>query len=296
MKQFVKSIIPDNLQDMVRSSRPYRRIQTRRLAAKSKRLDICAAQFAHALHTSNHPSIAGKVCVELGSGWILSHAVVCHLLGAERVIATDILPHAYPESLHVAINQSNISLIRDILSPFEEHSLIRSRLDNLLSIPHFGFDVLRDLGIEYRAPIDFAQERLNIPVDFIYSNSVLEHVPHDDVADLLRNCVRDLNPDGTMMHCIHLEDHNDIQGEPFKFLSISSEEYSRTLQSARGNRISRNLWRELFTALPGTRSEFFYEWVRTDKEVPTHIDQWIRYNDVADLQVSHIGVYTRKVD
>ena len=69
-----------------------------------------------------------------------------------------------------------------------------------------------------RSPVDFATaEKLNTPVDFIYSNSVLEHVPVDDVPALLNNLVESLNQGGTMIHCIHLEDHKDINRYPFDY-------------------------------------------------------------------------------
>lgn len=294
MKQVLRRIIPKTLKDKIRYSPQYGRFKAKKLASTSKRIDICSAQFAHGFHLSNHSSLSGKVCLEIGSGWVLSHAIVCHLLGAKKVIATDIFPHAHPQVLYEAIHESVISIIRDILSPFEEHPLIRSRLDNLLSIRRFDFNVLKGLGIEYIAPLDFANDRLNLPVDFVFSNSVLEHVPCIDVPLVLRNIIADLSPGGTMIHYIHLEDHKDIPGDPFRFLSIPSDEYSPSLQSSRGNRIRKSGWQGYFSALDNTNSKFIYEWIRRDRELPTQIDPSIHYKDEADLRISHIGVYTRK--
>jgi len=294
MKQMVRRLIPRVLKDKARSSPQYERWQARTLASHSKRLDICSAQLAHDFHLSSSPSLSGKVCLEIGGGWVLSHAIVCHLLGAKRVIAADLVPHAHPNVLHTAIHDSVASIVRDVLSPFEDHSLIRLRLDELMRIRHFDFDVLKRLGIEYLAPFDFARSRLGVPVDFVFSNSVLEHVPCEEVPLLLKNVVADLNPGGTMIHNIHLEDHGDISGNPFGFLSIPGENYPRSLQSSRGNRIRRSVWQEYFSGIEDAKSSLIYEWSRRDKELPAHVDHSIHYEDIDELRISHVGVYTRR--
>jgi len=294
MRALINAVVPAVLKKKIRSLQCIDRIYAKEAALTSKRVDICAAQFAHNLHLSNHPPISGKVCLEIGSGRVLSHAIVCHLLGAKKVLATDLFPLAYPQYLRAAIHKSIASIPRDILSPFSEHSQIRKRFDNLLSVHHFDFDVLNKLGIEYISPIDIAKDRLNIAVDFIYSYSVLEHVPCEDVPLLLNNILADLNPGGTMIHSVHLEDHRDIKNEPFGFLAIPSNDYPASLQTARGNRIRKSRWQEIFSAIENTDSELIYVWTRKDKELPAHIDPSIDYKNKSDLQVSHIGIHTRK--
>ncbi len=294
MKQLIKKMVPEAAKNKIRQTRQYNKMIAKRLACTSKRIDICATQFAHYLHLSNHPPISNKICLEIGSGWVLSHAIICYLLGARKVFATDIHHCGHPEVLNKAIHESIAYIPRDILSPFAEHSLIRKRFDNLLSIDHFNFEVLRKLGIEYIAPIDFVKDTLNVPIDFIYSISVLEHVFCDDIPLLLKNIVLHLKPGGTMLHVVHLEDHKDWDNSPFDFLSISSDEYSRSFQATRGNRIRSSHWQELFGALENTNSKIIYKWTRKDKELPAHIDQSINYKDKADLRVSHIGLYTWK--
>lgn len=271
-----------------------KRLKSGRLASSSKRLDICAMQFAHNFHLSGRPSISGKVCLEIGAGWVLSHAIVCHLLGAKEVVVTDISPLANPESLRASLRNSVPSVIRDILSPFEDHELLRERLEKLLSIHRFDFGVLRDLGIHYIAPIDLAQTRFGRPADFIYSNSVLQHVPCEDVPLLLQNISSALRPGGIMIHCLHLEDVQSGSADPFAFLSIPEGEYSRAWQSARGNRIRKSGWQEIFSKLENTHTEFIYEWTRKERKLPSRIDPSIRCVDEADLRTSHIGVLTRK--
>ena len=95
----VARFLPSGIKLRIRSSGIYNRIVARKLASTDKRLDVCAAQVAHVLHLSGFSGklpLRGKVCLELGSGWVLSHALVFHLLEAKRVLATDTQAMAYP--------------------------------------------------------------------------------------------------------------------------------------------------------------------------------------------------------
>jgi hypothetical protein len=269
------------------------RVKANRLASTSKRLDLCAAQIAHVFHYAGFAEsrpLSDKVCLEIGSGWVLSHAVVFHLLGAKSVVATDIAPNAYPSSLYRAIHGSVISIVRDILSPFEDHDKLRSRLDGLLRIRRFSFDSLKDLGVEYAAPIDMAQRPLGRAVDFIFSTSVLQHVPADDVLPLLRHLAGDLTEGGKMIHCVHLQDHRDTANAPFDFLSVPAGTYTRDLQSSRGNRIRRSGWMDILSHVDGMDFKIVYEWLRRDRGLPSRIDPSVHYEDERDLRTSHIGI------
>jgi SAM-dependent methyltransferase len=295
MKQRLKRLVPEALRERVRRHPLWRRRYDHRhavdLGSTSKRLDLCSAQMAHMLHLADHAPLHGKVCLEIGCGWILTHALVCHLLGAERVIATDIEAMARPRYLPTAIRGAVPYIVRDVLSPFTPHPEVRARLDRLLKIEHFDFDVLQGLGIEYVAPVDLARESLGRPVDFIYSLSVLEHVPVDDVAPLLRHLVADLRPGGTMIHAIHLEDHRGIADAPFTFLAEPAASYGAREQTLHGNRLRRSEWRRLFDELEDFESRFLYEFRRLDKDLPPQIDGAVTHEDEDDLRVSHVGAY-----
>lgn len=294
MKRRLAKFVPEPIKARIRRTKLYDRLAAKWLASTSKRVDLCAAQFASILHQAGHPSLEGKTCLEIGCGWVLSHAIVCHLLGAKRVIATDILPRAQPRSLYQAIHRSIPWIPQDILSPFAEHSEIRARMERLLSIRRFDFEVLKHLGIEYVSPIDLAEERVNVPMDLVYSLAVLEHVACEDVLGLLNSVVADLAPGGTMIHCIHLEDHKNTALRPFDFFSIPLDKYSRAAQGNRGNRIRSSQWQEIFSAIDNTESEVLYEWRRQGKQLPTQIDPSVRNTGEADLRVSHLGIITKK--
>lgn len=267
----------------------------RSLAVGSKRLDLCAAQVAQLLHMSAAPPLTGTVCLEVGSGWVLSHAIVMYLLGARRVIATDIEQFAHLAVLRQAVHRSNESIIRDLLAPFAGHDAVRERLTTLRRIRTFTVETLGGLGIEYRAPIDLATAPLGEPIDFAFSLSVLEHVPIADVRPLLVNLTADLRPGGVMLHAIHLEDHRDIAAAPFAFLSDPAQTYDREAQTRRGNRLRASELLRIFSTVPGLSTSIVYAWQRTDRPLPSRVSPEITFTDDSDLRTSHLAVLaTRK--
>jgi len=286
-----KRILPESVQDSIRGTSLFKRRRARRFAGGPKRLDVCAAQVASLLHTVGGLSLDGATCLEIGCGWVLSHAVAMHLLGARRVIATDIVAMAYPQMLRRAIGCSTLSLVRDLLAAFTDHAAVRRRLDRLVGVRRFTFETLRELGIEYVAPVDLAKQALGEPVDFIYSASVLEHVPAGDVEPLLRNLSADLSPGGTMLHCIHLEDHQDLESDPFRFLAEPAERFTPMVQGSRGNRIRRSGWLEILARIGELDTRPLYQWQRLDRPLPPTIDPSVRYNDEEDLRTSHLGLF-----
>jgi SAM-dependent methyltransferase len=289
--------IPEWIRRPIRGSRLLADVRTplhaAALARGPRRLDLCAAQFAHLLHLSGDLSLQGARCLELGSGWVLTHALVCHLLGAARVVAVDVEALARPRSLAVAVRTASAAIIRDLLAPFSSHAEVRSRLKRLLGIRHFDHAVLEELGITYIAPIDLATTQLEQRFDLIYSLSVLEHVPTSQVSALLTSLRRHLAPNGAMLHAIHLEDHRDFANDPFAFLSIPSHAFTPAEQSDRGNRLRSSSWMEALEATPGLSHRVLWSWQRNDRPLPKMIDQAIRYRDEVDLRTSHLGVLSR---
>jgi hypothetical protein len=270
-------------------------VRARLQAGGSRRLDLCAAQIAMLMHVSAAPPLSGKVCLELGSGWVLSHALVMHLLGARRVIATDIEPLAHPTVLRRAVHGSNEGIIRDVLAPFADHAAIRERLTILRGIRKFDFESLSRLGIEYRAPIDLAKAPLGEPIDFVYSLSVLELVPKVDLRPILQNLTVDLRPGGAMLHAVHLEDNVEFATDPFGYLAQPADTYDRHEEGWRGNRLRASEWLRIFKTVPELNASIAYAWQRLDRPVPAQVSPDVTYTDELDLRTSHAGIYATKV-
>jgi cyclopropane fatty-acyl-phospholipid synthase-like methyltransferase len=290
--------IPESLKAPIRGSSLFRAVyhprHAARLARTTKRLDQCAAQLAHMLHLAGDVRLEGARCLELGAGWVLTHALVCHLLGAERVVAVDVEAAARFESLRTAVMDAPPAIVRDLLAPFSDHADVRARLERLRAIERFDEHSLAELGIVYRAPIDLARDGLPESFDVIYSLSVLEHVPLDDVPGLLSTLTRQLAPDGVMLHMIHLEDHRDIARDPFAFLRARPQPFSRIEQTERGNRMRASAWLEAFARVPELRSRVLWAWQRREAALPDALDAAVVSRDEDDLRTSHLGIAVRR--
>lgn len=249
-------------------------------AKNSKRLDLCAAQFAYMMHHTGN-LFKGAVCLEMGSGWVLSHAVLAHLLGAKKVYATDYFPLADFAALKISIRNSDASLIRDILAPYEDHEVLRERIDNLRAISTWSSMQLERIGVLYSAPVDLIKELNFSDVDFAYSLSVLEHIPCEDIELLVQN----LSSIPTQFHFIHLEDHADLANDPFEFLSFSP--YPKQLQLERGNRVRASQWIKMLSAHHSV--EVIHAWKRY-MPIPESLAPEIDFSDEDDLRTSHLGV------
>ncbi len=290
----IENLLPASLHRRILHSKLADRYRARRLALTGKRLDLCAAQMAHLFHCGSVAGIEGKRCLEFGAGWVLSHSLTMYLLGAKEVIATDLFPIASPKNLRQAIHAAERSVVQDVLAPFSEHARVRDRLNRLLSIRNFSFESLRALGITYLSPVDLSTPPIDLEVDFIFSLSVLEHVLLGDIAPLLTNLGEMLECGGSMINCIHLEDHRDIVEKPFAFLGLTQDQWPSDQASRYGNRVRASKWQGLFGAVQDTNSAPIYRYHRRDRPLPQRIDSSVSYEDEEDLRCSHVGILTKK--
>lgn len=286
--------VKQQLRTRVGQSRPRNWLVARALSRGYRRLDLSATVVAAALHRAGLAGTAplrDKVCVEIGAGRVLTQSVVLHLLGAEKVIATDIARIAFPSHLRTAVREADIAVTHDSLEPFEDHAALYTRLATLRQAPAFSWENLADLGITYRAPLDLTKERIGEPFDFVFSESVLEHIPIEQIDALLTNLTADLRPGGFMIHRIHLEDHRSFEHDPFAFFETS--DYGPSEQGRFGNRLRPSTWLSLFRAIPSLDTEVLFQWTRPDARRPSVVPG-ISFVDDDDLLTSNLGIIARK--
>ncbi len=297
MQTIIKNLLNEEIKSTIKSFKSYQnfhnKIHSNRLAATDKRLDICAAEMASYLLQAGQERyvLRDKVCLEIGSGWLLTHSLIFYLLGAKKIYAVDVYPLLQYANIPKAIGNSVKCSILDSLSMFEDREILNARCEKLLSFKRISPEVLQELNINYTAPIDLVHQMPNQEkIDFIFSKSVLEHVPIDDIVPLLKNLVSNLAPNGLMFHLIHLLDHKDLADRPFDFFGYSQNEYPRELQTRWGNRLRSSQWQQIFTDLSNLESKLVLEWACRDRDLPEKIDQSIKYTNEEDLRISHIGV------
>lgn len=260
------------------------------LATNTKRLDSCLKTYAVIAKKVDGLSLEGARFLEVGAGWVLSHSLAAYVLGAREVYSTDIEKLARPQMLKHAVREAQPHIDWEPLKQLGNVDAMRQRYQTLLDIENYSFSSLEKLGIKYIAPFDLAREQMNIPLDFIFSTSVMEHVPADDIVALLSNLAADLAPGGKMFHYIHLSDHEDGKF-PFAFYTETASVYDRTLQSARGNRVRKSQWVEMLSQIEGMDFKFIREALIEDKELPDKIDPSVRYIDEKDLRTIHLDLW-----
>ncbi len=182
----------------------------------------------------------GARVMEVGSGRSLAIPVLMWLLGAKRVLTVDLNRYLRPEILRadLAYLRANQPWLNEQLAPLAgESGPTSERLDDLLALDlerppaRLLADFLQLCRIDYRAPADTAA--LDLPdgsIDVHLSRAVLEHVPPDDLAGMLREAARVLKPDGLCVHLIDLSDHFQHQDSSISrvnFLRYSEEEWGR---------------------------------------------------------------------
>lgn len=284
MLQGIKKIITENETYKKRAIKKHANY----LASSIKRLDVAAAQIAHLFSLNSKLSVKNKECLEVGGGWLFSHALVFYLLGAKKIVITDIEPLARPQFIGECIKKSSISVIRDILSPYEDHELLRERLNYLANIKEFNFDELKKIGIEYKQPVVWELKPLSEKFDFVFSNVVLEYFTEENLIKVLNNLRQCLSQNGEMLHTIHLEDHDS--SNPFDYLKEDKDFYLAKKHQTHSNRIRFSTYDELFLKL-GLSYSYLYKWIRSNVALPSNIDSNLKYTDESDIRTSHFAVY-----
>lgn len=145
-----------------------------------------------------------KECVyyEFGSGYDMVIPLSMSLLGFKKLICIDIRELIFPELINDSISR---------LRKFKDKLGIGLTLsENIPMVNRKNYrDVLKKFfRIEYMAPLDARNTGIESnSVDFILSNATMEHIPQEDLADILKECYRILNKDGVMSNVIDYRDH-----------------------------------------------------------------------------------------
>ena len=215
-------------------------LRARHLAKTRKRLSVVEPKLDRRLALAGINDLTDARCMEFGCGLVPTELAYFWLRGCRDLIAVDYNRIARLRYMHLA----------------------------LAGDPRF-----RDFSpnvIDYYAPFDMSRERIR-DVDFIHSESVLEHIAPKDVPAVLRNLCACLSSGGVMIHSIDLRDHLDLEKNPHRFLDDPT--YSADLHhDARGNRIRRQGWIASFKET-GMTVECHREEVTPGRPLPADTDE-----------------------
>lgn len=157
---------------------------------------------------------------EFGAGWDLHSSLVQWCYGVDSQVVVDITRLA-----RVSLVNHAIAWLRDNPPPGAvrvPREIVEDPIEPSLQ---------RHYGISYLAPADARRTTLAAgSVDLICTTSVLEHVPAEALADILRECYRLASPGAVMSHVVDYTDHY-AHSDPgigiFNFLRFSDREWSR---------------------------------------------------------------------
>src|SRR5919198_1096539 len=134
------------------------------------------------------------VFYEFGAGWDLAIPLSYAALGVRRQFLVDIRPSA-----RVELVNETLALLEGI-----EDDHLRPLGGPVSSLG----ELEQRFGITYLAPRDARATGLDgESIDFVTSTDVCEHIPEDDLAQILIECRRLLRPGGAISCRVDLQDH-----------------------------------------------------------------------------------------
>ena len=144
-------------------------------------------------------TVKDRTVLEIGSGWFPVIPIIYAVLGARRVILTDLQRYMDDGTFRAARDY----LMMNAPRVAENLEISPARIAAILN----GSTTQADLAFDYIVPFDPGRLELLDLVDVISSRAVLEHVPQADLCALLPLWARLLSHEGVMMHAIDMSDH-----------------------------------------------------------------------------------------
>jgi SAM-dependent methyltransferase len=176
--------------------------------------------------------IRGKAVLEVGTGRMVDLPTGLWLAGAGRVITVDLNPYLSPRLISDA--RSFIRRNREkVIDLFErkDDPLFEERLEVLVGTTVSDDGLLRAMNVEYMSPADAANLPLDAgTIDLHVSHTVLEHIPAEVLAAILKEARRLLRPGGLLIHNIDPSDHfshDDPAISRINFLRFDESEWDK---------------------------------------------------------------------
>jgi SAM-dependent methyltransferase len=172
--------------------------------------------------------VRGAVLVEVGTGWFPVLPLCFVLAGAQTCHTFDVERHLDPKLTRRAVARLRVHLSRIADAAGAELDEVRARYEVVSAAPAV-MTALERAGVCYQAPADAARTGLAPrSVDAVFSNSVLEHVPDGEIAEVLRESARILRRGGVSLHSVNCGDHYayfDRSITPINYLKFSDRQW-----------------------------------------------------------------------
>ncbi len=183
--------------------------------------EVEARHIAAFKEHGNVPLGAAKF-FQFGAGWTMAGPLIFHSLGVNQQILVDIRRLIKPWLINVSAERLQTLEFETPLVRRPEQ-LVHAHADEAVKNMQDWW------GIDYRAPSD--ARSTNLPdnsIDCITSTNTLEHIPRQDIIEILQECQRILKPGGVMSFQVDYQDHYsyfDKSVTVYNYLKYSDEEW-----------------------------------------------------------------------
>lgn len=158
--------------------------------------------------------------MEIGTGWHPAFPLCFFLSGAGSITTFDII-RLLDEKVTFRLLESLEKHLPAIAEASNEPSAaVLARFAEMRRSKTIR-ELLRKCGINYHAPADARATGVEASsFDLVYSNSVLEHVPRESIAQLMKESFRVLIPGGLAMHNVGCNDHYAFFDKSISFINF----------------------------------------------------------------------------
>ena len=206
---------------------------------------------------AQNASIEGKTLLEIGTGHVPILPIGFFLSGSESIITIDLNRRLDIDITRTSLKWmiENRGMLEEMYAEIIQPSLWTERfriIEQFWSDPYLFFS---KANIRYLAPANAAKTQLSEKsIDYIFSISVLEHIPEEIICEIGIESTRILKDDGFIIHLIDLSDHFQHQDNSItkiNFLRFSQKEWMRIAnnQFAYCNRMRKSDYLAMFKKL-----------------------------------------------
>jgi SAM-dependent methyltransferase len=249
----------------------YKLIQKRfgRLTADPYSRLTTAKKMAEYILT-NGGKIEGKTFFEVGTGHVPVVPIGLFLCGAEKTVTVDLNRRLDLDLLGGALDWIVLhsNQLEEEYASIVDLSTFRKRLSLVAEFRAAPDQFLKEANISYLAPADASKVDLSASsIDYHISNTVMEHIPAEEIKKIFTEGKRLLKKDGLFVQFIDLSDHFKHQDKSISSINFLKYSDSKWLSMA-GNQFAycNRLRASDFTAL-------FSELGLSTVDIQSEIDQ-----------------------
>jgi hypothetical protein len=211
----------------------YRKVGNLLGAKRRERTDLGAyvgrARLLLDLYQRHGDLQKGSHILELGSGWMHWYAVYISLFHDVHATTFDVWDNRQFRAFKACFSRLRQQLARDPVSPE-----VIDRLDRVLALNRFE-EIYSLLNMRNLIVPDGSLSQLpDAHFSSVFSMHVMEHVPRQNVSEVIADMFRIIKPGGITIHQIGIDDHlahYDPAASPKQYLSYSNRTWSMLFEN-----------------------------------------------------------------